>query len=76
MSDMAKALEDSIPELPPIDTADPGLLWLVFKICGTCLEEERPEDQVQALRIAMVGRKALDTWIKLASEEIDNVQRH
>ena len=76
MSDMAKAMEDSLPDFPPIDSADPGILWIILTVCKACLEQGDMDDKVQALRVATVTKVALVEWIKLASEEVGNVQRH
>ncbi len=76
MSKMAEMMEKEVPEFPPIETADPGLLWIILGVTLKCLEAEEPEDRVHALRVATVAKVALEGWIKLASEELDNVQRH
>lgn len=76
MSNMADAMEKDLPEFPALDTADPGLLWVILNVTLSCLEGDEPEDKVHCLQVATVAHKALAEWIKLASEELDNVQRH
>lgn len=77
MSDMADAIKERLSALPPLTDADPGYFYVILRTATEILERYMdPEDKVSILKVAVATKVGIDEFVKIASEELDNVQRH